>query len=79
MLLRSATVRYPSTEQLKYSNFTVNPSKYGKGNQGIHFHHHRQARLIHYFGQEQTPLLTHMIQCRIRVRPEYFINWIKPT
>ena len=30
---------------------TVNPSKYGKG---IHFHHHRQAPLIHYFGRKQT-------------------------
>ena len=60
---------YPSTKRSKYSNYTVNPSKYGKENQGIHYHHHRQARLIHYFGGEQTPLLTHVIQCRIQVRP----------
>ena len=50
MLLRCVTVRYPSTERSKYSNCTVNPSKYGKENQGIHFYHHHQARLIHYFG-----------------------------
>ena len=62
-------MRCPSTERSKYSNCTVNPLEYGKENQGIHFHHHRQARLIHYFGREQPPLLTHVIQCRIRVRP----------
>ena len=28
VLLRCATVRYPSTEKLKYSNYMVNPSKY---------------------------------------------------
>ena len=33
--------------------------------QEIRFHHHHQARLIHYFGQDQT----HMIQCTIWVRP----------
>ena len=33
--------------------------------QEICFHHHHQACLIHYFGQDQT----HMIQCTIRVRP----------
>ena len=49
---------YPNTERSKYSNYTVNPSRYGKENRGIHFHHHRQVRLIHYFGREQTPLLT---------------------
>ena len=79
MFLRFATVRYPSTERSKYANCTVNPSKYGKENQGIHFHHHRQARLIHYFGREQTPLLTHVIQSRIRVRPGYFINRVRPA
>ena len=36
----------------------------------IHFHHHHQARLIHYFGWEQTPLL-------MWVRPGYFINWVR--
>ena len=79
MLLRCATVHYPSTEQLKYSNCTVNPLKYSKVSQGIHFHHHRQARLIHYFGWEQTSLLMYVIQCRIWVRPAYFINRVKPT
>ena len=64
-LLRCATVRYPSTDRSKYSNCTVNPSKYGIENQGMHFHHHRKARLIHCFGREQIPLLTHVIQCRI--------------
>ena len=28
---------------------------------------------------EQTPLLTHVIQCRIRVRPRCFINRVRPT
>ena len=79
MLLRCATVHYPSTEQSKYSNCTVNPSKYGKENWGIHFHHHRQACLIHYFGWEQTPLLMHVIQCRIWVRSGYFINRVRLT
>ena len=65
MLLRCVIVHYPSTERLKYSNCTVNTSKYGKENQEIHFRHHRQACLIHYFGREQMPLLTHVIQCRI--------------
>ena len=69
MLLRCATVHYPSTERLKYSNCTVNPSKCDKENQGIHFHHHHQAHLIHYFGREQTASLMHIIQCRIRVKP----------
>ena len=30
MFLSCATVCYPSTVQSKYSNCTVNPSKYGK-------------------------------------------------
>ena len=41
LFLRFATVRYPSSERSKYSNCTVNPSKYGKENQGIDFHHQR--------------------------------------
>ena len=73
-----ATVRYPSTEQSKYSNCTVT-SKYGKENQVMHFHHHHQAHLIHYFCQEQMPLIMHMIQCRILVKPGYFINWVRPA
>ena len=76
MLLRCATVHYPSTKQSKYSNCTVNPSKYGKENQGMHFHHHCQACLIHW---EQTPLLMHVIQYRILITPRYFINWVKPV
>ena len=31
ILLRCASACYPTTERLKYSNCTVNPSKYGKG------------------------------------------------
>ena len=77
MLLKCVAVYYPSTKRSKYSNYTVNPSKYSKENQGIHFYHHRQARLIHYFGREQTPLLTHVIQYRIRVRPGCFINRVR--
>ena len=74
-----AQLCYPSTEWSKYSNCTVNPSKYDKENQGIHFRYHRKAHLIHYFGREQTPLLTHVIQCRIQVRPWYFINRVRPA
>ena len=33
-----------------------------------------QARLIHHFDQGQTLLSTHVIQCRIWVRPEYFMQ-----
>ena len=62
MLLRCATVRYPSTERSKCSSCTVNSSKYGKENQGLHFHHHCQACLIHHFVAEQTSLLMHVIQ-----------------
>ena len=77
--LRCATVRYTSTEWSKYSNCTVIPSKYGKENQWIHFHHHCQAHLIHYFGQEQVPLLKYVIQCRIQVRfawPRQNVTWL---
>ena len=52
ILLKCVTVSYPSTKRSKYSNFTVTSSKYleeDEENQEIHFHHHRQARLIHYF------------------------------
>ena len=79
MLLRYATVRYPSTERSKFSNCTVNSSKYGKENQGIYFYHHHQACLINYFGWEQMSLLMHVIQCRIQVRPGYFINQVRRT
>ena len=53
MLLKCATVHYPSTERSKYSNCTVNPSEYDEQNQGIHFHYQWQAHLqsvTHYFG-----------------------------
>ena len=79
MFLRCLSMRYPSTEWSKYSNCTINPSKYGKENQGIHFHHHHQECLIHYIGREQMPLLTDVIQCRIRVRPGYFISRVRPA
>ena len=46
-------------------------------NQAVHFHHHHQACLIHYYGRKQMPLLMHMIQHRIQVRPGYFINRIR--
>ena len=72
-------MHYPSTKPSKHSNCTLNSSRYGKENQGIHFHYHHQAHLFHYFGREQMPLLAHLIQCRIRVRPEYFINLVRPT
>ena len=67
----------PKYSRSKYSNCTVNPSKYDKENQGIHFYHYRQAHLIYYFVRAQTPILTHVIQCRIRVRPGYFINLVR--
>ena len=66
-------MHYPSTKLSKYYNCTVKLSKYDKENQGIHFHHYRQVHLIHYFGREQTPLLMHVIQCRIRIRPGYLL------
>ena len=40
------------------------------------FHHHRQGRLICYFGQDQTALLLRVIQIRIWVSPGQFINQI---
>ena len=36
-------------EQSQYCNCTVTLSKYLDENQEIHFHHHHQAHLIHYF------------------------------
>ena len=35
--------------------------------------------LIHYFDQDQMPLLMSVIQCKIWVRPGYFINQVRPT
>ena len=62
---------YPSTKRSKHSNCTVNPSKYGKENQGMHFHYHHQAYLIHCF------IITNVIQCRIWVIHRYFINQVR--
>ena len=53
-----------NTNQLimKHCNCTVNPKNLEENqDQEICSHHHRQAHLIHYFDQDQTPLLTHMI------------------
>ena len=55
---------------------TINLSEYAEENQGICLH---QARLIHYFGKDHTPLLTHVIQYRIQVRSGYFINQVRPA
>ena len=76
ILLRCATVHYPSTKQSKYSNSTVITLKYLEENQEIPFYHHCQACLIHYFDPVWIPLLTHVIQCRIQVRPGY-INQLR--
>ena len=54
ILLRCATVQYPSTKQSRHPNCTVNPSKYHGKNQEIHFHYHYQAHLIHYFIQDHV-------------------------
>ena len=34
---------------------------------------------IHYFDQDQMPLLTYMIEYRIQVRLGYFINQVRPA
>ena len=65
-------------EWSKYSNCTINSSKYLRRNQQIHFHHHHQIHLIHYFVGIQM-LLLHVIQYRIWVRPGYFINQVRPA
>ena len=80
MCLRCVTVLIIQTpNDLKYSNYTVNPSKYPEENKEIRFHHHYQVYLIHYFDQDQMTSLTYVIQCRIQVRSGYFINWIIPS
>ena len=61
-------------KQSKYANCTVNPWKYPEV---IHFHYHREACVIHYFDENQMPLLMYMIQYRICVRPRYFINLVR--
>ena len=45
----------------------------------IRCHCHHQAHLIHHFVQGQMPLSTHKVQCRIWVRPGYFINRMRRT
>ena len=45
----------------------------------VNFHHHHQPHLNHYFDQGQTSLLMHTIQCKIRVRPRYFIKQMRLT
>ena len=69
-------MHHPSTEQVKYSNCTVNPSKYQSGDE---LPLSLSSILDQYFGQDHMPLLTHMIQCRTLVRPGYFIIWVRPT
>ena len=49
---------------IKYSNFTITPSKCFEENQEICFYYHHQAHLIYYFGQDQIPVVMHMIQYR---------------
>ena len=49
ILLKCATMSYPSTHRLKYSNQTVSSLKYLEENQEICFYYHHQARFIHYF------------------------------
>ena len=63
-----------SNKWSKYANCTVNPWKYPEA---IQFHYHCEACLIHYFDENQTPLLMYIIQYRICVRPWYFINWVR--
>ena len=45
----------------------------------MRFHRHHQKCLIHYFDQDQTTLLMHIIQIRILFRPKYFINGVLLT
>ena len=59
---------YPSSS-LKYSDNQWPDSKQLEQNWEIHFHHH----------QGQTLSTTHVIQCRILVRPGYFINRVRLT
>ena len=47
-------------QMIEISNCTVTLSKYLEENQEIHFHHHSQACLIHYF---------------IRTRCHYYCTW----
>ena len=50
ILLRCATVHYPSRKQSKYSNSqTVNPSKCVEENQKLCSYHHHHRCLYHYF------------------------------
>ena len=54
-------------------------SEYLEDNQKIRFHHHRWTCSLHYFDQDQTPLLMYVVQCRIWVTPWHFINQVRPT
>ena len=74
ILSRSATVHYPSTEQLKYSNCAVSQSNL----QEICIHCHSTAHLIHHFDQGHM-YSTVVIQHRIWVRPDIFIKWVRPA
>ena len=74
--LRCVTVTQAPNDKNTIYNFTVNSSKWLEENQDIYFHHHCQGHCIHLF---KMTLLTHVIQIRIQVRPEYFINWFWPT
>ena len=56
-----------SKHWLEYSNCTVTSLKCLQENQEIHFHHHTQACLIHYFSR--TRCLLHVINSKIHVRP----------
>ena len=59
---------YPSSS-LTYSHHQWPDSKHLEQNEEIHFHRYKG----------QTPSSTHVIQCRIRVRPGYLIKRVRPT
>ena len=53
----------------KYSHHQWLDSKHFEQNWEIRFHRH----------QGEAPSSTHVIQCRIRVRPRYLTKWVRPT
>ena len=53
----------------KYSHHQWPDLKHLERNWEIHFHHH----------QGQTSSSTHVIQCRVRIRPGYLIKRVRPT
>ena len=71
ILLRRATQALNNQNTLYC---TVNPSKYEE-NQKICFHHHCQACLI----QVPGGIISTLDPMQIQVRPEYFINQVRPT